>query len=373
MRIAIDARAFAWAGIGTYTRSLLIHCARLAPDDQFVALVRTEDLSAFTHLQREHGLHNVTPFVVEGKYYSWQEQTVLWWQLQRVDADLFHFTHFNMPLFFNRPYVVTIHDITRLIFPGQRRQSWWQQVAYEQVFRRAVTQARAVIGVSHTTMADLARLPLRLPPVRKVIYEGVAESFFKPVLRHDRQRVRMLVGTANPYLLYVGVWMGHKNLARLIEAYAQLREGRPGLRLVLAGSAKPGYGHVVETIRRLDVEHDVLCIGFVPTHLLPALYAEAACLVFPSLYEGFGLPPLEAAAVGKPVVASAVSSLPELLGSAVTYVNPEHIPSIVRGIERAFTESQRSVEAQAARQAVARQYRWETAAAEHLALYRQCV
>ncbi len=224
--------------------------------------------------------------------------------------------------------------------------------------------------MSQSTLAELQDLPLRLP-AHQVIYEGIEDFFWQPVTTADRQKVRMFLGTPDPYLVHVGVWMSHKNLPRLVEAYAQAVERYPRLKLVLTGKPKPGYSNVLKIARQLGVLDHVHFTGFVPPHLLPALYAEARCLVFPSLYEGFGLPPLEAMAVGTPVIASQVTSLPELLGDAALLVNPEYVPSITQAILTCLKDEKIRLELCKRGRAQAARFQWPTAAAAHWQLYQQ--
>lgn len=373
MKIAIDARALSWTGIGRYTRNLLIGLANQPSTHDYIVLIGPADVAAFEELRRTALSDRFSSVVVEGSYYSWQEQTILWWQLQKVAADVFHFTHFNMPLLFNRPYVVTIHDITRFIFPGQKRQDLLQQVAYEYVFKRAVERARRVICVSHSTAADLKSLPLQLKKNVHIIHEALDPSFFEQADIIQRQKIRMLLGSADPYLLYVGVWMSHKNINRLLAAFAQIIKNYPTLKLVLTGKPRPGYGDILQQVRFLKIEHQVIFAGFVPHDLLPALYAEATCFVLPSLYEGFGLPALEAAAAGVPVVASLVASLPEVMGTAAYYVNPEDVGSIARGIERVLQDRNLRETLIAAGRRQVTQFNWHKAAEEHVAVYEAAV
>lgn len=379
MRIAIDARAFGWTGIGRYTRNLLKQYAVLKSPHQFVVMVpegKKEELAKSLDMPLKT---EVTPrrctmgefgvVEVEGSYYSWREQTVFLRQLQNIQADLFHFTHFNVPLFFRRPYVVTIHDTTRFIFPGERRQRLWEQLAYEAVFARTVKKARGIICVSKATKFDLDQLPIAAGVASQVIYEGIEEDFLRPVEASLAQKANMLLGGQKRYLLYVGVWMNHKNLRRLLEAFAIARRTYPDLKLVMTGQPVPAYSPVLKEAERLGVIDHIIFPGFVPHDVLPAVYAGAAAFVFPSLYEGFGLPPLEAAACGVPVVTSNVSSMPEVMGQAAEYVNPEDAADIARGIIRVLADkpyAQRLVQAGKGRTV---DFSWKTCAEETMKLY----
>lgn len=360
MRIAIDARAYSWAGIGRYIRNILAQLATLSHNHEFVVVLGERDANQYDG-----------PFmkvVVDGSYYSWREQLIGWRQMQAVRADVWHFTHFNVPWFFNRPYVVTVHDVTRFIFPGQKRQNLRQQLAYEALFARAVRRARHLILVSHATADALRTLPIVAQAAESVIYEGVEEKFFLPVPALQKTKIHMLLGSDAPYLLYVGVWMSHKNLERLLHAYAVVRKNHPALRLVMTGRPVPGYTNMIEMARRLHLEESVLFPGYVSDDLLPALYAGAQSFIFPSLYEGFGLPALEAAACGVPVVTSNVASTQELLGGAAQFVNPESVASIVEGIEAVIDDGARWKFLQTAGRARAAAFRWDQAAREHLAV-----
>lgn len=371
MRIAIDARAYYWTGIGRYIRNILREFAKDSHGHEFTILVpegREIDVA------KELGDTIFKPFGfeyigVESSYYSLKEQTKFLYQLNKLDVDFVHFTHFNVPLLYRKPYVVTIHDITRFIFPGQKSQSLLQQIAYEMVFEHAVRRARALIAVSQTTLNDMRRLPIELPNNSSVIYEGVDCQFVAPITTLVRQKLQLLLGTAKPYLLYVGVWMSHKNLLRLLEAFAIVLQQYPEMQLVITGKPVPGYSNLIQYVREHRLEKSVLFPGFVPHSLLSALYAQASALAFPSLYEGFGLPPLEAAACGTPVITSNVSSIPELLGDAAQYVNPESVDDIARGIIAVLADPLYAGKLVAKGFAQSRQYRWENAAKQHIRTY----
>lgn len=372
MKIAIDARTWSWTGIGRYTRNLLLSLLALPARHEFVVALSEGDKENFEQLFPVLPSHVHLEFV-SGSYYSLAEQTGLVWQLAAIEADLWHFTHFNVPLLFRRPYVVTIHDITRFLFPGQVRSSLYQQVAYEFVFKKAVERARAVISVSEATRRDMQQLPLTLPDRVTTIYEGIESVFSQLPLTEARREVRSLLGFSEGYLLFVGVWMNHKNVRRLFEAFSMVRRQYPNVRLVVTGKQAPGYVDCRMLAAESGVASHVVFPGFVPHELLLALYSEATMLVFPSLYEGVGLPPLEAAACGTPVVASGVSSIPEFMGDAAEYVNPESSEDIARGIMRVLGSPLRREELIQAGKKRVRRYTWEKAADEHIALYESCM
>lgn len=324
MRIAIDARALSWAGIGRYTRNLLREYRDLNTEHDFLVLISPHDEKEYrSEFDFEYAL-------VSSSYYSLAEQTVFLRQLHAIDADLFHFMHFNVPILFKGPYLVTIHDATRFLFPGQTSQSLLKQVSYELVFQNALRKAREVVYVSQSTRDEVVNL--LHGPSGVVIYEGVDEVFLEPIEPGLISDARTVLGFDGDYILYVGVWMGHKNLERLLRAFALLEN--ENVRLVITGEDRPGYVNIPKMAEWMGLGERVVFPGFVPHELLPAIYSQARLFVYPSLYEGFGLPPLEALATGTPVVTSNVSSMPEILGGDAIYVNPESVEDIAYGIAR---------------------------------------
>ena len=367
MRIAIDARAYSWTGIGRYTRSLLSALARIPSSHHFIVLAGKDDAA---YLRQALPPERFAVTAVDTSYYTWREQTIFLRQLLAVRADLFHFTHFNAPFFFQRPYIVTIHDTTRFIFPGQRHQTLFKQLVYEKLFQRVVESAAGVLCVSEATRRDVAALPLRLPPLVRVAAEAAGRVFHLPISPEARERARFLIGFTEPFLLYVGVWMSHKNLPRILAAYARVIEQYPRLHLVMTGRPRRGYVGVDRVARSLGLENDrIIYLGFAPHELLPALYAEASALMLPSLYEGFGLTALEAQACGTPVVASNVASLPEVLGNAAEYVNPEFVPSIAAGILHLLRDAAHREDVIRAGRSRAAAYNWEETARQTLIMY----
>jgi glycosyltransferase involved in cell wall biosynthesis len=285
-----------------------------------------------------------------------------------------HFLHFNAPLFYRRPSVVTIHDLTRFLFPAQKHRGLFHQWAYEEVFRSTILHARRIIAVSEHTRNDLARFFPDAAERTVVIPEGVEHDQYRPAPHPSSgDEMLMRLGVTKPYLLFVGVWMNHKNLSRLLEAFREVRrQGFPG-RLVITGSGRAHDEDVPRMVQRLGLSQVVLFPGNVPEDLLPSLYRQAFVFVFPSLYEGFGLPPLEAMACGVAVVASRVASLPEVLGAAAEYVDPLSSEDIARGILRVLRDrSHRDLLIQRGR-ARAQMYHWERCARETLEVYASVV
>lgn len=319
-RIGIDARAYGWTGIGRYARNLLATVtaeARASSGSplEFVVFVPARYARTVAALPRTR----VVP--VRDSYYSWYEQTGFLARLLSIKLDLLHFLNFNAPIGYRRPFVVTIHDLTRFHFPGQRHQNRFHQWAYARVFRSAVEGAQHIIAVSDFTRMELTQRFPAVSPKVSVVPEGIEETFFAPPSPSDAVVLQRL-GVSSPYLLYVGLWMKHKNLPGLLRAFRMARAAGLAGTLVVTGDGESGGDQVRPLAAGEGIENVVTLPGRVSDADLPVLYRQARLFVFPSFSEGFGLPPLEAMASGTPVVAARAGSLPEILGDAALYADP---------------------------------------------------
>ena len=322
MRIAIDCRAFEhlsrYLGIGTYTSNLVQALARASGHHQFIPFARAikqegnEVDSSSEHQVERRG------FRIAGKH-------SLLNQLTRHRVDLCHILEFTPPFAPAHRAVVTVHDLIPLIFPNIYLP--WYGVRTRWNFRayyRFLREARQIVAVSQHTKADLIRF-LNIPQDRiRVIYSGVNPAFrplshsweIEPVLREYKIPI--------PYVLYVGSCDYRKNIPGLMRAFAQFRVGEfEEFHLVLVGK---GTELNRESLREygagLGLTHHLHLAGYVPLKQLVALYNGATLLVYPSFYEGFGFPPLEAMACGVPAVTSKNSALSEVTGGSALLVDP---------------------------------------------------
>ncbi len=275
------------------------HLFEMDSENEYVLFMNDPHFSEF-----ESPNERVTKVLVNAPHYSWEEQVKFCRLLVGAKLDLMHFTHFNAPVLYRRPSVVTIHDLTLSFFPGKKMTSPFYRAAYHLVLSSIVKRSKGVIAVSENTKKDLVEL-LKVDPEKvAVIYEGVAEEFkIDPTIKKEE------------ILLYTGVWRSHKNLVNLLEAFAQLCERRDFKgKLVITGREDPHYPEVKQAVHSLGLENRVVLPGLVPEDELVRLYNAAKVYVLPSLYEGFGLSPLESMACGTPVVTSNTSCLPEICG-----------------------------------------------------------
>ena len=292
--------------------------------------------------------------------------------LRRLRIDVFHgMDHVGIPLVGRTgKYVVTIYDVIPLILPETFTPRHRTIVRF--ALARIRREAERVIVPSHATKRDVVR-HVGLPEDRVVVTPGGCESRFRPVHSEGAlRRVAARYGLPSRYVLAVGTLEPRKNLTALLEAFARLRRGRaldPRLRVVLAGARGWLDEPIFRTVRALGLERAVHFPGFIDDDDLPAVYSGAALFVFPSLYEGFGLPPLEAMACGVPVVTSNVSSMPEVAGDAAVLVDPRDVDGLASAIARVLGDAALRASLRAAGIARARQFSWETTARRTLDAY----
>ncbi len=353
-------------GIGTYTSNLLDHLAQASTSLQN----ESADLEIFPLANRR--LSDAPGAKVDnrpGMNKTLWMQTVLPWQASRLYLDVCHFTNNVAPLWTPCPSVVTIHDMTLWLYPQHHYAK--RLLAMRPIIPLAARRAAAIIAVSQSAKQDIVRL-LRVPADKvHVVYEA-ASSCFRPLPAGPAQTaLRQKYGLSERFVLTVGTVEPRKNLVRLLEAFAQLckRDGQTHT-LVFVGGRGWKDGPVFAAVERLDLGHQVQFLGHIPTADLVGLYNLAEALAFPSLYEGFGLPAIEAMACGTPVVTSRRGSLVEVAGNAAQFVDPLDVESIAEGLHRVLDDAAWREELRAKGLAQASRFSWTQAAAETLGVYR---
>lgn len=358
MRIGIDCRIayYTWGGTGVYARRLvqaLVHRPEAA-DDQLLILeaARAERPIAA----------DATPNVRRGRlrtpsHHRW-EQAALPLELLPYRLDVLHSTDYVPPFLRRCRSIITVHDLAFLRWPEHLTPD--SRAYFNGHIHRAVRSADAIIAVSQATKRDLIEL-LDVPADKvSVVYE--APGLELPVDSSEVQRWLENEGLPKDYVLFAGTLEPRKNLPRLIDAFAEVRgRGYQG-QLVLAGSS----GWLADPILALVEKHS----AYVQVRPLDArLYAGARLLAMPSLYEGFGLPVLEAMALGIPVLTSNVSSLPEIAGDAALLVDPENAADIADGLWRLLNDQDLARDLVDKGRARAAEFSWERAAVETLRVY----
>jgi len=370
MRICIDASPAVHrrAGIGRYTQELLAALLAIVPDNEYVTFYnRPSEAHIASPLDR---LPRLTTYLADKPWRT----SVLLAHLARIPqdcllpgVDLFHATDHLLPHFSQIKSIFTLHDLTFRLYP-QTHSSWnrWFLTLMMPYFLQA---ADAVIADSECTKRDAVRLYEINEAKIQVIYPGVS-GHFHPASSKAITDIRQKYALPEHFILSVSSIEPRKNLNALLEAFHHLL-ATCDLHLVLVGKKGWLYESFFRRLQELGLENQVLFTGYVPDEDLPAIYSAASVFVFPSLYEGFGLPVLEAMACGVPVVCSDTSSLPEVVGDAGIMVAPHNIRALVQAIEWVLTNESKCQEMRTKGLQQASKFTWEKTAREALTLYRQ--
>lgn len=366
MRIGFEATSLIGqpSGVGKYTGRLLAALLKANPESEYL-LYSNKPIDSL-----ESSLSRATPI-----YHPSASKRLLWMHfvlptvIRRSQPQLCHFPNAMAPLRQQKPFVLTIHDASLFLYSNYHPLT--RLVSIRLALPHLARRASAIITVSNNARDDLLRI-LKLPEEKvKVIYNAAGIDF-KPVSDPSQREVlRRRYELPDEYIAFVGTIEARKNLVRLVRAFDQVRKAGFPHKLVIAGT--PGWmsGTLFDQIDHLDMGDWVKMVGYVPDEDLPGLFSMASLFVYPSLYEGFGLPPLEAMACGTPVVVSDASSMPEVCGVAAHYIDPEDESSIAEGmltvlrdrdyqqelIERGFERSRR--------------FTWEEAAQKTIDVYQQ--
>jgi len=388
MKIGIDARFYGpvGKGLGRYTQEVVDNIIKITNTGgegvfEYVIFLSPDNFDEFTT-----DCPGVKKVRIDCPWYGWKEQLLLPFYLKREDLDLIHFPHFNVPILTPGKFVVTIHDLILTHFPTVRATThhhflyYFKNFAYRLTIFFALRRSRKIITVSEFTKHDIiSQFGIRADKIA-VTYEGVAnlakgrDSLF--VSKLDNREILAQYHILQNFLLYVGNAYPHKNLEILLKVFSRLHGEYPDLRLVLVGKPDYFYERAQEAARILNlwqkenINSPVIFPGYVPDAQLEILYAEARAYVFPSLYEGFGLPPLEAMAKACPVVSSDRASLPEILGSAALYFNPEDEEDMILKIKEILNDENLRQRLIAEGLKQAKKYNWWECARETLAVYQ---
>lgn len=346
MRIGIDARFYGslGKGLGRYTEKLLEQLEVIDQENEYVVFLREENFSEYQPKNPRFQKR-----IAQYRWYSFSEQLFFVALLYRGSFDIVHFPHFNVPLLYRKKFVVTIHDLILVHYPTLRNTTrlalfyWLKFFAYRIVIASAIRRAIHIITVSHFTEQDILRhYPMARGKIT-VTYEA-ADLFCQYTSPTDAHTLfaklgllapeKSTEGTAlhhdiiRPYFLYVGNAYPHKNLPILFSAARAF----PRYAFVLVGKEDYFYSRLKERVQKEQLQN-IIFSGFLTDQELSSLYRFARVYLFPSLYEGFGLPPLEAMTRGTPVLASDRGSLPEILGEAACYFNPTDEKSLIQALK----------------------------------------
>lgn len=353
-------------GIGRYIQNLIMHMPLIDVGNSFSALVGQEG-TAFTssssnldvrHLRRDIPVYSLL-----------KEQFGLSNEMNLSDPDVFHYPNFNMPLYNHKPSVVTIHDLVYYLVPQSCSQlrRWYARLFFPLVARGSM---RIITGSEHTKGDIVNHLGVD-PSKVTVIHHGVS-PVYKPVAdAWVIRQAKMRYGIDGDYILYVGTHHPRKNLKRLIEAFSNIKD--KGVRLVITGAIEARRRELYEIPQRLGIGERVVFTGQVREEDLTAIYSGATIFCIPSLYEGFGLTPLEAMACAAPVISSNRTSLPEVVGDAAMIFDPLDIEALVECMDRLLCDSALRALLKERGLVRAKQFRWERSAEQTMAVYRAAI
>jgi glycosyltransferase involved in cell wall biosynthesis len=365
-KIGIDARKLLDFGIGTYIRNLIYQISELDDGNRYVLLVSPEGREVLSDLPERFKL-----VTYRSPVYSIREQVTLSWVLWRLRLDLYHSTHYVLPLWVPCPAVVTIHDIIHLLYPEFLRHRLAFFYAFR-MLRRGLARGRRIITVSRTTLADLRRF-FQVPEDKvQVIYNGVESIYHKRLGRDDIKGRLEHLGITPPYLLFVGNPKPHKNLDNVVQAYARAREIHDvEACLVCVGGRDGAEQKVLRRAEQMGIADQVQILGHVEQNDLSALYQGAELFLYPTLYEGFGLPVVEAMASGTAVITSNTSALKEIAEGYAHLVNPLDVPAITEAIGHCLANPDHRRALVELGRKRAREFSWRKAAERTLKVYSQ--
>lgn len=358
MKIGIDARMWGGGyGIGRYLEQLIYHLALIDKENEYILFVREIEE------KKKKSLPNNFRFVeADIPWYSFSEQFSLPKILKKEKVDLMHFPHWNVPLFYQGPFVLTLHDLIMYHYPRQEASThgpflyWIKDRIHRFVLKSAATRAVHIFATSEFTKKDI-HTTLGVPR------EKMTVTYQAPFERGKKEENDSLK-ISKPYILYVGAAYPHKNLEGLLRGWNIFSSQHPQYSLVLVGKENFFYKRLIDS-ELFKHTHNVHYTGFVEDKKLELLYQNASLFVFPSFYEGMGIPPLEALVRGVPVVSSDRTCMKEVLGGAVLYFNPENYNEMAAVMEQGLNSFDAHRVA-----GVLQRYSGEKFARETLSVYR---
>jgi len=341
VRVAIDTRRIRDFGVGTYIRNLVRMLGRMDRQNEYLLIGPAEPLREIGDLPPNFlNVPYSLPDTSVRNYFEFQGI------LRKFRCDVLHVPHlFSSPQYIPCRYVVTVHDLLDHFYPPPGESATRRALRFH-FTRRVLRRAERIFAVSNSTRNDIGQL-FQIPLENvEVIYNAIDERFRRGhASEADYQLIAGRYQVSYPFLLYAGNIRPHKNVIRIIEAFSALKaeltkDGRfPDLKLIIIGDELSKHPDLRRAVVRGGVSNDVRFLGFVPIDVLRIFYDRAKVFVFPSLYEGFGLPPLEAMAHGTPVVTSNAPSLPEVVGKAAVLVNPENVFDIMHAVHRVLLDT----------------------------------
>lgn len=381
MKIGIDARFYGpvgRGGLGRYTMELIRALEAIDTENKYVVFLRRENFDQYTPTNPRF-----RKALADFRWYSVEEQLYFPRVLLRERCDLVHFPHFNVPLLYRRPFVVTVHDLILLRFPTLRATTLspllyrLKFLVYRLVIWNAIARAKKIITISEYTKWDILdryrispkRIAVTYEATRSFCYmmrDDLARHFFESLGLLSKKETASFYDILEPYTLYVGNAYPHKNLESLLAAFDRFPDERA--RLVLVGGDDYFYRRLKLYAKKRNIRR-VIFAGAVSDECLDLLYRHARVSVFPSRYEGFGLPPLEAMANGSPVIAAHAAAFPEVLGDAALFFDPDDPDALRKSLVEVWHDEALRVSLRQKGFARVAEFSWEKMGKETLQIY----
>jgi glycosyltransferase involved in cell wall biosynthesis len=366
MRIGLDLRMVGGgSGIDRYITELAMQILQIDKKNEYILFVRNAEQA------KDFKKFDQRVVIADIPHYSLAEQMKFPSVLKKENLDIVHFPHFNVPIFYNRPFVVTIHDLIHTKIPGRKKSHFIYRIAYNLIIRHAIRTSKKIIAVSTTTKKEILEHFKVAEKKIQVVYEGAKDTYHMIDKLEAKNYVREKFKITKPYVLYVGVWRRYKNLPNLSKAFTKLKKQGLNHELVLVGEPDPHYPEIMEQVTRNMAQKSIKTLGRVSDEDLLNLYNAADLFVLPSLSEGFGLTPLEAGACGVAVACSDIPTLREVMGSGAEYFDPLNIDNIADVIKSMLNDDK--LREELANRALARtkHFSWKQAAEETVSIYNK--
>ncbi|MCK5461225.1 WecB/TagA/CpsF family glycosyltransferase [Candidatus Gracilibacteria bacterium] len=330
MNIGFDARFYSPSatGIGRHIAEVLNVLGKLDDKNKYTVFLNEKNFDNFIPPSVNFRTEKTT-----ASHYSFAEQTSFLRQLNKHRFDLMIFPQFNVPMLYNRPFIVTIHDLTIHLFPGKKSNPI-KHFLYKKTIQNAADKAQKVLAVSQNTKKDIIEHLAINPEKITVVGNGISQNFQKCSDPKILEVFRTKYNLPKKYFLYTGVMRTHKNILGLVKAFSIFHQKNLEIELVLAGPKDNLYfPEILARVQTLGIEKWVHFTGFFPEEDFSKLFSAATAFIFPSFYEGFGIPPLEAMRVNLPVACAHTSSLPEVCETAALYFDPNRPEDISQKME----------------------------------------
>lgn len=378
VKVAIDIRRIGDFGVGTYIRNVVRTLGRLDHENEYVLIGVPERVPEMGPLP-----DNFSRVNCPSNDYSPKSYFEFYSTLRRHRPNVLHIPHlFWIPQGISCPYVVTVHDLLDYLYrTGIPSPTPLKRMLHFYLTGRALRRSARIFAVSKFSKADTVRL-FGVPDQKiDVIYNAIDERFRQGhATEAERQAVAERYQVHYPFVLYAGRISPHKNVVRIIEAFSLLKSELQkddryaeyqDLKLIIIGDEVSRHPDLRRAVIKGRVQHEVRFLGFVPIDVLRVFYDVAKVFIFPSLYEGFGLPPLEAMAHGTPVITSNTASLPEVVDGGAVMVNPENVFEIMRALQRVLLDSALRERLKARGLEQCERFSWDTSVGQMLEVFQR--